>query len=146
MDAPIVAERDELAVVAIANAREVAHGQRQLFHGEARHEHLHDGRVLERFERVPAAAGGERVQRWRAREQRLLDLLPLGVIERALVNEHCRDVAVEGTLGVRRLAWIVRVDAAADDDLVEADGGFFPLAITELDAVEEQLVPLRADL
>ena len=146
MNASVVAERDEFAVVAIADAGKVAQVQRHLFDREARHKHLHDGRVLERLKRVTAAARGEGVQRRSAGEQGFLDLLPFCVVQRTFVNQHRRDVAMEGALGVRRLAGIVGVDAPADDDFIEADCRCFPFAITELDAIEEQLVALRADL
>ena len=146
MDASIVAERDELAIVAIADAGEVAQVQRHLLDGETRHEHLHDGRVLQHFERVTAAAGGEGVQSRRAREQFFLNLLPLRIAQGALINQHRREVAVEGALRVRRFAGVVRVDAPTDDHLVEADDRGLPLAVAELDAVEEDLVALRPDL
>ena len=145
VDAPVVTERDEFAIVTVADAGEVPHLQRQFLDREAGHEHLHDRCVLERFEGMAAAAGGEGIERGGAREQCLLDLRALGVGERAFIDEHRRDVAVEGTLRVRRLGRVVRVDAPADDQFIETDGRGFPLAVAELDAVEEQLIAFRAD-
>ena len=107
MDAPVVAEADEHAVMAITKAGEVAHLERQFFDRETGHEHLHDRRILERFERVTATAGRERIQRRRARKQRFFHLRALGVVQCALIDQHRRNVTIEETLRERWLASVV---------------------------------------
>ena len=107
---------------------------------------MEEGRIFQGFQGVPARVGGEGVQHRDAGEERLFDLLAFGVVEGAVVDEDRRDVAFEGTLGVREFAGVVGIDAPSDDHLVQADLGSGAGAAAEPEAVQEHLVPVAGNL
>ena len=117
-DFSVVSAGNECAVGTVAEAVDVREFDGQRAHGESRHEHLHGRRIFHRHERRRA---GDRLQPAVFRDEVTLDLRAVGVAQRAVEDEHLRDVAIERTRrrdGVRA----VRVKPRADHELVDFHG------------------------
>ena len=95
---------------------------------------------------MPGASGGKGIQSRRAGKEGLLDLLSLGILQRPLVDEDRRDLAMKEPLREGQLRGIVRVKPPANHDFIESDFGLDPLAFAETNPIKKNFVPLLSDL
>jgi hypothetical protein len=121
VDIAVVGERDELAILAIAEVVDVGVVERQFADAETGEEHLDRRRIDNGYERL--AAGG----RQRLREKPLdigvlgseirADLAGLGIGEHAIVDQHFDDVAGDWATHLLR-AGAIRVETSPQRELV----------------------------
>ena len=107
MNAPVVTQRHQLAVLPIAQVIDVPQLQRQLINRKSRHQHLQRWRVFHGFECVPFRARRQGMQRHCLGQQRLLHAAAFVLAQRAVVDQHFRNRAFKKSLCERRLRGII---------------------------------------
>ena len=113
MDRAIVAQRHQLAIVAVADVVSVSEFQRQFAYGKARHQHLERRRIGEGFQRVTGRPGGEGIQRRSAGEKLAFHGAEFRIVQRAVIDADRCQASMEKSVGEGRLRRIIGAEARA---------------------------------